>query len=50
MDLCDRVVLMDRGEVAFDGDPARGVELYSAQVAPAAIAAPVPETVSDLLP
>jgi ABC-type polysaccharide/polyol phosphate transport system ATPase subunit len=50
LDLCDRVILLDKGEVAFDGDPARGVELYSAQVVPAEGPAPVAETVPDLLP
>jgi ABC-2 type transport system ATP-binding protein/lipopolysaccharide transport system ATP-binding protein len=41
LDLCDRVILIDKGEIAFDGDPARGVELYSAQ---AAAALPAPAT------
>jgi ABC-type polysaccharide/polyol phosphate transport system ATPase subunit len=50
IDFCDRVILMDQGEVAFDGDPARGIEVYSGQVPSAETAAPFPETVSDLLP
>lgn len=39
---CDRVILIDQGQVAFDGDPARGLELYGAKLPPAAIAAPLP--------
>lgn len=48
-DFCDRVIVMDQGEIAFDGDPARGVEIYSGQLASAEIAAPAPEPVSNSL-
>lgn len=52
---CDRVIVMDKGEIAFNGDPGRGVEVYSGQVAseeiPVALPeAALPETVPDLLP
>jgi ABC-type polysaccharide/polyol phosphate transport system ATPase subunit len=38
---CDRVIFIDQGEIAFDGDPARGIELYGGKVPPAEIAAPL---------
>jgi ABC-2 type transport system ATP-binding protein/lipopolysaccharide transport system ATP-binding protein len=38
---CDRVIWIDQGEVAFDGDPARGLELYGAKLTPAEITAPL---------
>ena len=50
VDFCDRVIVMDQGEIAFDGDPARGVEVYSGQLASAEIAAHAPEPVSNSLP
>lgn len=49
-ELCDRVILMDKGEVAFDGDPVRGVELYSNQVGAEPMPPQLPEPVSNLLP
>ncbi len=34
--LCDRVVLLDRGDLVFDGPPRQGIDLYNARVASAA--------------
>jgi ABC-type polysaccharide/polyol phosphate transport system ATPase subunit len=42
LQFCDRVILIDQGVVAFDGDPARGLELYGAKLPPAEMAAPLP--------
>jgi ABC-2 type transport system ATP-binding protein len=50
VDLCDRVIVMDRGEIAFNGDPARGVEIYAGHLAPGEAPTQVAETVPDLLP
>jgi hypothetical protein len=41
--LCDRVLLFDRGELAFDGDPAAGVDRYY-QLFFNAPAQPTPDT------
>jgi ABC-type polysaccharide/polyol phosphate transport system ATPase subunit len=42
LQFCDRVILIDQGVVAFDGDPAHGLELYGAKLPPAEMAAPRP--------
>jgi ABC-type polysaccharide/polyol phosphate transport system ATPase subunit len=46
--LCDRVLVFDRGELVFDGDPAAGVDRYY-QLFFKADARPIPETVLEAL-
>jgi ABC-type polysaccharide/polyol phosphate transport system ATPase subunit len=49
-ELCDRVIVMDKGEAAFDGEPLRGIEFYSNLLSAEPMPPPVPEPVSNVLP